>query len=85
MHELGIAQSVLDAVRTEMALHQAHGVSAIGLRIGPLAGVARNSLEFCFEALVKESEFASTRLAIEEGVADELEFSYLELELEKEE
>lgn len=39
MHELSICLSLLDQVKTIAAEHQAHAVTLIRLRIGPLSGV----------------------------------------------
>jgi hydrogenase nickel incorporation protein HypA/HybF len=65
MHEMGIASSVLDAVRTEAELHPGSRVSKVGLRIGELAGIDPESLRFCFEALVKDSSLGPLPLEIE--------------------
>ena len=80
MHEFGIAQSILDAVRTEAAAHRPARPVKVGVRIGEMAGIDANSLAFCFEVLVEGSDFEPLQLAIEPGTADELEFAYLELE-----
>lgn len=80
MHEVGIAAGILDAVRTETAAHQPARAVKVGVRIGDMAGIDPDSLSFCFEALVKDSDLAPLELAIESGQADELEFAYLELE-----
>ena len=79
MHELGIADSVLEAVRERGAAERAKIVK-VGVRIGPFAGVNRESLCFCFDSLVKDSEFEPLTLEIEDGAADELDLSFLELE-----
>ena len=79
LHELGIAESVLQAVRDRAAEEHARAIR-VGVRIGPLAGVDRNSLAFCFDAIVKGSEFEPLSLEVEDGAADELALSYLELE-----
>lgn len=79
MHELGIAGSVLEAVRERAAAERAR-IVRVGVRIGPLAGVDRNSLSFCFDAMVKGSEFEPLALEVEDGAADELALSFLELE-----
>ncbi len=52
MHELSIADSILGAVRTEAARRPGARVAKVGLRLGELSGVDRESLSFCFEALV---------------------------------
>jgi hydrogenase nickel incorporation protein HypA/HybF len=80
MHEFGIAQNILDAVRAEAAGHQPARPVKVGVRIGEMAGIDPNSLTFCFEVLVKDSDFEPLELSIEPGAADELEFAYLELQ-----
>src|ERR1039457_1702867 len=56
---MSIAASVLDAVRAESALHGGARVTRAGLRIGELSGVAVESLRFCLEVLVADSDLAS--------------------------
>ena len=86
MHEMGIASSVLEAVHQELHRYPGRRATKVGLRIGEYAGVDRESLQFCFEALVKGSELEPLELEIElcgavDGYrGDELEFKYLELE-----
>jgi Zn finger protein HypA/HybF involved in hydrogenase expression len=86
MHELGIASSILDAVRAESARHGGARVCKVGVRIGEYSGVDTGSLSFCFEALVKADELAPLTLEIEYCPAangsrgDELDFSYMEIE-----
>jgi hydrogenase nickel incorporation protein HypA/HybF len=79
VHELGIAGSVLEAVR-ERASRESARIVRVGVRIGPLAGVDRNSLSFCFDAMVKGSEFEPLTLEVEDGASDELALTFLDLE-----
>ena len=65
MHEMGIANSILDAVQAEAARHPGAGVSKVAVRIGELAAVDPDALRFCFEALTRETEFESLELEIE--------------------
>jgi len=65
MHELGIANSVLDAARAEAQLRPEMKLTKIVIRVGDLAGVDRDSLSFCFEALVKNTNLESVVLEIE--------------------
>lgn len=65
MHEMAIARSVIDAAQTEAGLRPGMRITKIGLRIGDLAGVDPDALSFCFEALVKETEFDAVMLEIE--------------------
>ena len=64
MHEMSIASSMLEAVRTESARHKAH-VLAVGVKIGEIAGVDSESLRFCFDALVQDTDLAPLSLQIE--------------------
>jgi hydrogenase nickel incorporation protein HypA/HybF len=80
MHEMGIANSILEAVRTEMTPYPAARPVKVKVRLGVMAGVDASSLSFCFEALVKDTPFEPLALEIEEAAADELELSSLELE-----
>jgi len=90
VHEMGIANSVLEAVHQEMHRYPGQRAAKVGLRIGEYAGIDRESLQFCFEALVKGTSFEPLELEIEwcsvqDGRrGDELELAYLELEDAKE-
>ena len=65
MHEMGIANSILDAVRTEARRFPGGHICKVGVRIGELAGVDPDSMSFCFEALVRETELEPLTLEIE--------------------
>jgi hydrogenase nickel incorporation protein HypA/HybF len=65
MHEMGIANSVLDAVRAERRRFPNGHVHKIGLRIGELAGVDPDAMSFCFEALVRGTDLEPLALEIE--------------------
>jgi hydrogenase nickel incorporation protein HypA/HybF len=62
---MGIAESVLDAVRAEAAKHAGARAARVGLRIGEISGVEPESLRFCFETLVADSDLAPLGLEIE--------------------
>lgn len=62
MHELSIAESVLDAVRNELVKHPGARPTRVGLRIGELAALDVDSLTFCFEALLRGTEWESLQL-----------------------
>ena len=65
MHELGIAEAVLDAIRTDAARHADVRVRKARVRIGELAGVDADALRFCFGAIIRETEFELLALEIE--------------------
>ena len=62
---MSIAASVLDALRAESALHGGARITRAGLRIGELSGVAVDSLRFCLEMLVADTDLAALALEIE--------------------
>ena len=65
MHEMGIANSILDAVRTEARRFPAGRISKVGVRIGELAGVDPDSMSFCFDALVRGTDLEPLAIEIE--------------------
>jgi len=64
MHELGIAHSVLEAVRTEMGRHPGTYPSKVGVRIGEMAAIDPDALRFCFEAIIRDTDLESLALEI---------------------
>ena len=64
MHELGIAQSVLEAVQAEAAKRSSKPVK-VGLRIGELSAIDPDALRFSFEALTAETDLEGLELQIE--------------------
>jgi hydrogenase nickel incorporation protein HypA/HybF len=65
MHELSIANAILDAVRQEAEKHPGARVVKVAVRIGELAGVDPEALDFGFTALVKGTELDPLALEIE--------------------
>jgi len=65
MHELGIAQSILDRMKEESMRHHGARVTKVGVRIGELSGVDPDSLSFGFEALSKETSLEGAALEID--------------------
>jgi len=65
MHELSIANSILEAVRKERERLNGARVTKVGVRIGELAGVDPEALTFGFEVLVKDTDLEPLALEIE--------------------
>ena len=65
MHEIGIANSVLEAVRTEMVRHPGTYPCRVGIRIGEMAAIDQDALRFCFDAIVLGTDLESLELGIE--------------------
>ena len=65
MHELALTQSVMETVLAEAEKHRARVVNRVKLLIGEFTGVARESLEFCFEVVKRGTLAESALLEIE--------------------
>jgi hydrogenase nickel incorporation protein HypA/HybF len=65
MHEMGIANSVLDAVRAEAARFPGTYPAKVCVRIGEVAAIDQQALRFCFEALTRDTDLESLELQIE--------------------
>lgn len=65
MHELSVAQGILDLVQDYVPADQAADVRAVTVRLGALSGIVADSLEFCFSAIVAGTPYGGASLAIE--------------------
>ncbi len=65
MHELGIAASILESVENEARKHPGLHISKVGVKIGELAGVDADALQFGFEVLVKDTDWEPLALELE--------------------
>lgn len=65
MHELSIAQDILDIVKQNVPEQELNKVRIIKLKIGEFAGIVTDSLEFCFEAITAETSLNGVKLDIE--------------------
>lgn len=65
MHEMGIANSILEGVAAEVKRRPGTRPTKVGVRIGEFAGVDPDALNFAFEALTLETELQGLKLEIE--------------------
>ena len=65
MHELSIAQSILEIIQQHISESDWERVEAVRLKIGAFAGVVPDSLEFSFQAITAETSLNHARLEIE--------------------
>ena len=66
MHELGIAQNILEIVQQAVPVEQAAAFRRIRIRAGQLSGVVPDSLQFCFSVIVGETKMKQASLEIEQ-------------------
>ncbi|MFP4392353.1 MAG: hydrogenase maturation nickel metallochaperone HypA [Desulfohalobiaceae bacterium] len=65
MHEMSIAQSLLDIIEQEMAKNQVHILEEVKVQVGELSSVVPSALEFAFQSLIQESQYPQARLILE--------------------
>jgi len=65
MHEMGIANSILEGVAAELRRRPGSRATKVGVRIGELAGVDPDALSFAFEALTLDTPLAGLVLDVE--------------------
>ncbi len=64
MHELSIAMSIVDAVTESAAAYPGARVKEVRLRLGALASVVEDSLQFCWELATEGTPLAGAALVI---------------------
>jgi hydrogenase nickel incorporation protein HypA/HybF len=64
MHELSIVESVVDAVTETAARYPGAKVMSVKLRVGALASVVKESLEFCWELATVGTPLAGASLVV---------------------
>ena len=65
MHELSVAQNIIDLVLRHVPADEYGRVNAVRVKIGAAAGIVPDSLEFSFQAIVPESPVRNAHLEIE--------------------
>ena len=66
MHEMAIAQSILNLVIEETTGRKVKRVRTVNLKVGQLSGVVPEALGFCWQMVSQDSPAAGSKLAIEE-------------------
>jgi hydrogenase nickel insertion protein HypA len=67
MHELSVAQSILDTIEKKLGFVKP--LIRVFLTIGPLAGVSAESLEFWFSEIAKQKGFGTPEIVINKTMA----------------
>lgn len=70
MHELGVANEILTLVQQHVPAADAPRVTAVRVRVGDLAGIVVESLDFCFGAIVADTPWSGARLVVERVAAE---------------
>jgi hydrogenase nickel incorporation protein HypA/HybF len=65
VHELSIAQSLVESIRAEASAHPGARVTRVGIRVGDLSGVQPDALKFSFDVIVRDTDLREATLDIE--------------------
>ena len=65
MHELSLATSIVETVTETLAEHPGARVKEVRLRVGVLASVIPESLEFCWGIVTEATPLDSSRLVVD--------------------
>jgi hydrogenase nickel incorporation protein HypA/HybF len=64
MHELSIVASIVDSVTESLAPYPGARVVEVRLRVGALASVIEDSLQFCYGIATEDTRLAGSRLVV---------------------
>jgi hydrogenase nickel incorporation protein HypA/HybF len=64
MHELSIAASIVDAVNESVSQYPGARVKEVRLRVGALASVIEDSLQFCWEVSIEGTPLEGSKLVV---------------------
>ena len=65
MHELSIAQNILEIVREHLPAGVSCQVKSVRIKVGDGAGIVPDSLDFCFNTIIAETPMQGAVLEIE--------------------
>jgi hydrogenase nickel incorporation protein HypA/HybF len=65
MHEMSIAESIVEIVRDTLKEEEDSQVQKVFVKIGNLVAVVPDSLEFCFTAITDGTSLAGSKLVID--------------------
>lgn len=65
MHELSIAQNIIEIIRQSVPPENLNNVKAVKVKVGEVSGVVPESLEFSFQAITSETDLYQAYLEIE--------------------
>lgn len=69
MHELSIAESLVELIEEHAVTHNFKKVTKITLEIGVLAGIEKSALFFCFDTATQNTIAEGAKLEIQEKLA----------------
>ena len=65
MHEMSIAQNMINIIQEEMRKRHSNTLKSVHLRVGTMSAVVPDSLSFCFDLITKGTDFEEAELIID--------------------
>ncbi len=65
MHELSIAESIVDIVHQYVGQEQLHAVRSVRVNVGTFSGIVPDSLEFSYQAITAGTDLEHSFLTLE--------------------
>jgi len=65
MHEMSIAQSMIEIIKEEMQKYDAKTLRSVRLDIGKMSAIVPDALSFCFEVITAGTKMEGARLIID--------------------
>ena len=66
MHEMSVAQNIVEIVQQYLPEGDPGGVHSVRIRVGQFSGIVRESLEFCFNVITEGTPLEGAVLDIED-------------------
>ncbi|MGQ9608722.1 MAG: hydrogenase maturation nickel metallochaperone HypA [bacterium] len=65
MHEVSIAENIIEIIKAEMPKHNLTRIDSIKIRIGDMSHIMPDALIFAFELLSEGTQFENAKIIIE--------------------
>lgn len=65
MHEMSIAQSLIDILKEEMLKNNAKTLRSVRLNVGQMTAIVPDALSFCFQVVTDGTEMEGAKLIME--------------------
>ena len=62
MHEMSIAQNLIDVLKEEMTKHRVKTLRSVRLNIGQMSAIVPDALSFCFQVITDGTELEGVKL-----------------------
>ncbi len=79
MHELSIAETLVEMLAAEAARHRAEKILSVRIRLGRLSGIVSDALSFSFDVAAQGTIAEGARLQIDDAPGRDMEVVAMEI------